>query len=662
MKKLFTVLMLLLAGVVTVSAGNLFPDPGIRQKRKWSLPEGFRITADASRPGDNMMMAERSDSAKYTVARYYLKLKPGAYKLTLEARSENLKGSMAACAEFHSRDGKYLDGGIYPGKGHSPKWTEISGEFQVPENAASVTVGLYLWRASTGRAWFRNIRIEPITRTSVYLLVPAQPNIIREGGNELIFGAFHSTPGLKLNSVVEFFADGKKAAEFTAPVKEERISGVMNLPATKQGMFKVTMRDADGKTVDVTKIPAQVLPASFKAPANASVLDRRGRLRVNGRKFFPLGLFMNHYDARFLKNDHNLLPKDLEIIGKSPFNCIMPYDALRWKEGEIVGRTTTREQIRGIMDLCSKNGIKVIFSVMDVVQKKPWWTNYGGAGGEKEALEKIIGDFKDHPALLAWYTFDEAPLSQRDYQRGRCRLINRLDPWHPTWMVHCNPARNSAMLGGVANVYGTDPYPINRGSADTNHQNALIAWTELTMNICRVPRGGALWNCPQIYNDGHYKAAGDKVKDHHLYQYPTEQEMRSMVLMQLIMGVKGMIMYSYFDLFSGPEGRKEFDRRWPEVCRVAKLVSELGDYVLGDEDGCRFTWKQTAGTVKAASFKADDGREAVLISASGPGTSGAELELPGRWASRYGRTVRNARGVWVFHGKNMDGDVLFRVR
>ena len=63
--------MLLLAGVVTVSAGNLFPDPGIRQKRKWSLPEGFRITADASRPGDNMMMAERSDSAKYTVARYY---------------------------------------------------------------------------------------------------------------------------------------------------------------------------------------------------------------------------------------------------------------------------------------------------------------------------------------------------------------------------------------------------------------------------------------------------------------------------------------------------------------------------------------------------------------------------------------------------------------
>ena len=119
--------MLLLAGVVTVSAGNLFPDPGIRQKRKWSLPEGFRITADASRPGDNMMMAERSDSAKYTVARYYLKLKPGAYKLTLEARSENLKGSMAACAEFHSRDGKYLDGGIYPGKGHSPKWTEISG-------------------------------------------------------------------------------------------------------------------------------------------------------------------------------------------------------------------------------------------------------------------------------------------------------------------------------------------------------------------------------------------------------------------------------------------------------------------------------------------------------------------------------------------------------
>ena len=228
--------MLLLAGVVTVSAGNLFPDPGIRQKRKWSLPEGFRITADASRPGDNMMMAERSDSAKYTVARYYLKLKPGAYKLTLEARSENLKGSMAACAEFHSRDGKYLDGGIYPGKGHSPKWTEISGEFQVPENAASVTVGLYLWRASTGRAWFRNIRIEPITRTSVYLLVPAQPNIIREGGNELIFGAFHSTPGLKLNSVVEFFAGGKKAAEFTAPVKEERISGVMNLPATEQGM------------------------------------------------------------------------------------------------------------------------------------------------------------------------------------------------------------------------------------------------------------------------------------------------------------------------------------------------------------------------------------------------------------------------------------------
>ncbi len=657
MKKLL--LAVLMIGTIAVAAAeNLFSDPDFKNAKDWVLPAGCKVVRDESRPGSNMMALERQDSAKYEVARYYMKLKPGAYKLSVEARSENLKGGMAVCAEF-SAQGAFLDGGIYPNTGDSPEWREISGEFQVPEKADRIALGLFLWHGATGKAWFRNLRIEPITQTSVYLLVPPQPGIVREGDNELIFGAFHSSPGVKLTGNVEFFDGAGKVAEFSGRVKNHRLDGKMELPVTADGKFKVTLKTADGKIADVTEIPVRVIAKSVEAPANAAMLDNRGRLWVEGKKFFPLGLFMNHYDDRFLKNEHNLLPTDLEIIGKSPFNCIMPYDALRWREGEIESKTTTYEQIKGIMDLCEKNHLKVVFSVMDVVERKSWWTNYGGAKGETEALTKIIGDFKDHPALLAWYTFDEAPLSARDYHRGRRQLINKLDPWHPTWMVHCHPALNSAMLGGVADIYGADPYPIGKGGVDTNHQKNVIDWTELTMDICRVPGGAAMWNCPQIFNDGHYKAAWDKVKDHPQYQYPSEQEMRSMVLMQLIIGVKGLIMYSYFDLFTGPEGKKESERRWPEVCRVAELAAELGDYVLGDEPGVKFSLKQTTGTVRAASFKADDGREAVLIAAAGPRKSAAELTLQGNWKSRYGKTVRRGN-VWIFSGENIDGDALIK--
>lgn len=112
------------------------------------------------------------------------------------------------------------------------------------------------------------------------------------------------------------------------------------------------------------------------APRNR--VDRCKGTDPGGReKVSPIGLYMNSVDDR-LKQPRNL-EEDLQIIAQSPFNCILDYSAMSWKEPE------------KIMEFCEANGIKVI-APLGADQNIP-----------------LMGRFQNSPTLLAWYIADEPP-------------------------------------------------------------------------------------------------------------------------------------------------------------------------------------------------------------------------------------------------------------
>ena len=282
-------------------------------------------------------------------------------------------------------------------------------------------------------------------------------------------------------------------------------------------------------------------------PERHAYIDRYCRLIVDGQPFFPLGCYFGSANER-----------EQEIYADSAFNCLMPYGSI------------SREDL----DRCQKNNIKVIYSVKN---------NYGTPGepSEQEAIErtcKTVEDLKDHPAIIAWYTNDESPLSMIKQLTDRRDLMERLDPDRPTWVV-LNQIDEVRSYIPSFDAVGTDLYPIPyeppRAVAKATEKTKRGVWGKY-----------ALWQVPQIYNRASYADTEEKKK---ALRPPTLEEMRGMFWMEIAAGANGLIAYSWFDLWrmdkTIAEGgravvRDPFWDRWGEVKTVAAEIAQFFPVLL----------------------------------------------------------------------------------
>ena len=383
---------------------------------------------------------------------------------------------------------------------------------------------------------------------------------------------------------------------------------------------------------------------------NACAVDSRGRAFVNGKPFLPVGVYHHNFSTR----------EDLEIIAKSPFNCVMPYNSLfmRFKDSEKRGEDGVRE----VFDACDAKGLKLIFSIKDVYAGSHYAaTKALGVEGEAAVVEKAVGLLKNHPALLAWYINDELPTTMLDRLTARRREVNRLDPFHPTWAVFCDFAEVPA-YGPTCDVVGVDPYPVR------DLKSRDIRSVRHSMEMCQravgAPAGLAVWAVPQIMNWGCYDAKAKKDRDYYNANFrdPSEHEMISMSLLCAIMGAKGFIYYSYSDLSGviSEAAKPDFDRRWPEVCRMAEVMVSLTPFLLSDSDGPEMTVTAEAGEVLAKAFMDNTGRVRVLVAGAGPGESRASINVATRMPlkSRYGKCVAMGDGRYRFQGTDICSDIL----
>lgn len=635
------------------NAENMIIDPDFAQPAKWHMPEGYKIEPGAGKDSGGALSVERTDITKYSLGSTRVRVTPGeTYELGVLVKGENVKGYATLAGELVDAKGKMVDGGVYPvGSTGTFDWTLVRARLQVPPTAQWCVFTLYLRPRATGKAWFSQPYMRPAKGDfGVYLLQPAMPMQIAAGEQDLTFGIL--LPDVKNHYEscrVAIRQNDRDLLVTDAPLASGRLKARLAIP---EGPFDLRISLLlQGRVVDEPQtIAAAGVPKG--SPTPPVLIDDRGRARVNGQKFLPLGLFLNHFDGSIPRRipERDLI-KDLDLIAASPFNCVMPYDGLTWRMDAATPRGLAA--VRGVLDYCQSRNLKVIMSVKDVVGGKARFDN---KFGESAVLQHVVGGLKDHPALLAWYHSDEHPVSDRAMLTARSAFINQLDPSHPTWAVYCDYSGVAPQYGGTANVYGFDPYPISDPYGDKRSDNqALIAKAMDTAAVAfGHDKGLAMWAVPQIFNWGVYFR-----ERYEKFQEPTEQQMRSMMLLELIGGAKGLVMYSFFDLASQPEPAK-FDTRWPEICRVAETIKSIDGYILGDPVPPALNVVAQSGKVRAAAYANDDGAPAVLIAAIGPGPSQATIRVntDRKLRSLFGRTVRQADGSWLFTGQNIDSDVL----
>jgi hypothetical protein len=418
----------------------------------------------------------------------------------------------------------------------------------------------------TGTAWWDDVEVrehrdDPL---AVKLLAPNYRGEITDAGPEFV-RVFADTTNLKDYSIdsadVELvwtaIREGETVADGTQAVaptfeNEIRTPGVALGPGTYSIVVELREKNSginrSSKTVQVTRLK--------DIPNRTAYIDQHNRLLYEGQPFFPLGMYWG-----------SVSEDALDVFADSAFNCLMPYHMLS----------------RDDMDLVHARGLKVIYSVKDCYAFLNVLTDViKTEDDEQPFIAKKVESLRDHPALLAWYLNDEAPLSQLDRLILHRQWVEDLDPNHPTWSVLYQIDEIGGYLD-TCHAIGTDPYPIPDKPASMAGE-----WTRKTVDAMHGAR--PVWMVPQVFNWGAYRE--EKAEQ---YRQPTIEEVRNMTWQCIAEGANGLIFYSWFNLYLPQRNAGlDFDTYWSEFKAVVQEVKDMTPALLSVETPSAITTEDAA--------------------------------------------------------------------
>lgn len=558
----------------------------------WKMKPGYSVVKGEGMNGTAALVYENHDPKipyvfPNSLPTFDLMLKTGVYyRVSAMVRTEGLdpvKGHGARlCLTGVRTNGTWTGEAYSPSVHGTTDWTKI--EFMMnPVRADAVTcrLAVYCQPRSVGKVCFDDIRIEPIKKSIVGGMVSsAYRNTAAEGRVDFRVGL----------SVPEKYALGEVKGVYSY----EGTNGVRVI-----GETAIAARDRAGFSIEVKKMKmgegemafelfapdgAKLGTASMrfnrlsKMPNRRVWIDRYRRTIVDGKPFFPLGMYTS-----------TLFRKETYV--KGPFNTIMSYTPLDAVQ----------------MDFFHTNGIKVIYSVKDAYaamgSRAPECVTTVAA--ENAYVQAKVEAFSNHPALLAWYVNDECTFEMFESLKGRHGLLKRLDPDHPTWAVFYQLELMRDMMP-TFDIIGTDPYPIP--------DKPLSRVTEVTRLTNEAMFGlRPMWQVPQAFDWGVFRKPQPGAPAPYM---PSVEEMRSMSWQFVAAGANGLIYYS-FSTIQQPKRRDgtptvHFDKAWDDICVVG---AELKKYlpVLASEPGPAVTGVPTAWGVRT--WRKDDETWLLLVNA-----------------------------------------------
>ena len=562
--------------------------------------------------------------------------------------------------EFYE-NGMFIKAAYAQGLASAEDWKKVEGEAIVPENANQTRLVLQIRRDQLGKAWFEDVELtsaEPLIQLN--LISPAISTITPEKG-VVRFNVYCEDTILRkrtdeLTLRIEALAGGKSLKTVTSPVTRNCAEADLSGLPTGEAEVKLTLIDPNNnQTLSEKTVPLTVAPADRPVPANACLIDSKGRAIVNGKPYLPVGLYIDNFSK-----------EQLDRLGASPFNCLMPYHVMVGRMNK--GQQHSIDTIRECLDYSHEKGLRIIFGTQWVHEgiRHPM-TDWLGAKGETAVITKVVETFKDHPSLLAWYLCDELPVSMKDRLEKRRALVNRLDPFHPTYSVFYQ-LDNLPFYGGGQDVIGVDHYPVKFT------ENPHMKGVAMEMNAVDLT-GLPVWVVPQVSNLGLFEAKD--AEDFKRFLDPTEDQMLSMSVYMAARGAKGFIFYAGNLLAAteevfyspnrnrvknapAPQTEADFARRWAELSRVGAVLRGLEPFLLADKPAPEVQVETERGEVVAREFRDAEGNVRLLIAGVGPGESQAVITTtaPMPLTSSNGKCVSLGENKYRFTGKDICSDIL----
>ena len=561
----------------------------------WRMKKAYSVRKGAGMNGTAALVYENDDrNLPYAFPSQKITLKKGEiYRFSAWIRTENLdsgKGGGAKLAiEWNDGNGRHLGGAYSKNLSGTHDWTRIEGiTTEIPERAASMTLIPYCTPGCVGRAYFDDLEIAPYEKDPVgHMLSSCYRNTAAEGVADFRVSLAVSEKFALADLCAEFSyaaADGSRKTAKAETFSRDAAGLSMPVADMKPGESLVAfrLRAPDGSTLGATKLAFNRVA---KMPERKVYIDGHRRTIVDGKPFFPLGMYTGNANRR-------------DVYVKGPFNCVMPYAA-----PDAAG-----------MDFYWTNGVRVIYSVKDV---------YAGANHAPKSVtteaaaddyvKAKVDEFKDHPGLLAWYVNDELV---GDGWWGalthRREFLEKHDPDHPTWAVIYQLQFLREIIP-TFDIIGTDPYPV-----PDKPLSMVTDWTRTTNRAYFGLR--PMWQVPQAFDWSGYRQEMPGEKPNRM---PTVDEMRSMAWQCVASGANGLVFYSFTAIQKETHGFP-FERAWADICKVGEELKRYIPVMLSIEPAPTASGAPREWGVRDWRY---DGATWLLVVNAKDETSAAELSL-----------------------------------
>lgn len=590
--------------ILTISSGfaapppgpNIVANPGFELQTPRHTAQGWRydpavysVSADRPHSGGQCLHYANRDAGRYTLCSRTVELEPGRmYEMSAWVRTEDIRGSETGagiCLEWSTADGRWL-GGSYPKgiRGTRDQWTRVTGITGiVPKEAERFTVSCYVRKGMTGAAWWDDVEVRPYYPPMLQAIVTNRYRNTTDGGQLTVDVGLaleaYKIPAEKWSvTLTARRADGVRVAAVTThPVALDQAHFELDCSSWKLGNYRLQCHVELAGGTHQADAECQ-LHRVAKIPPWKTWIDTHGRVIVDGKPFFPLGMYWGSVQQR-----------ELDIYARSPFNCLMPYSNIN----------------EAALDRVHKAGIKVIYSVKNYYSGQSWSrADIKTRADEHRVIAETVKRLKDHPAIMAWYINDELPLTMLESLTLHRNWLQQLDPNRPTWVVLYQVDQVRGYIP-TFDVIGTDPYPIPDRPVDLPLQ-----WVRKTKSAAFGHR--SVWMVPQVFNWGSYKKdPSEKAK----CRAPTLQEMRCMAWQCIAGGANGLVFYSWFDLWRMAKD-DPFEQRWHDITTMAGEIKQQTPILLSIEPAPKFSGTDIPETVGWRLFQKDGATYLLVVNAS----------------------------------------------
>ena len=659
----------------TLIYGTGFEDPADKSIK---LGKGFRFAKGEGNNGNTALRVDRSgDVSKIMDTIISLpagKVQPGyKYRVVVNVRGKDLRHAIRKFppTSYRFMETFYRDPktGAYNFEKSRvvpfaiPPNSETFQEFTYPfpgVKDANAFLRLALWVDFLGTLWFDDLRVyrEGID-VNAFL---DEPQCATFFGDNRSYRIKISIPEAHKNvlCVVEYVKDGKVLDCQVSAAKDFWAEGkfAKALPLGKASIRITLIDPVQKKRYKSITLPVTVR-AKYAPPVGAVTIDRQNRMYIDGKPFFPLGIFYGSLPHQ--RKEH------LERIKDSPFNLMMDYSALSMAVPQDPEKITA---IRKGLDQMLEYNIKIILCLTPFYARNSNYVKKGWSGekGTLNMTRKLVNAIKDHPAVLGYYLTDELSEEQLELPTQMRQLINHLDPYHPTFTLSNLP---SAMPNYIVSgdIFMYDPYPLRsvRGGRKS-------AAKEISAFRENMHKGGApCWAVPQIFNWGVHRtihASNPGKEKLETYIEPTTADMRAMMMICLLDGATGIAPWTYpfpwkddtWQRFR-ERGMADYPQKlWVKIKDAASAVKLLSPYLIADQNNVPAIKieNQDKGKVRAKLYRDTKGKYALVIVGCGNGASKSIITLPAgiKLKSVYGNTRDLGQGKYLFTSADLDSDIL----